>query len=141
MAGVAGLIGGVVALGVGKLVGGVMNKIGDAQTDAIGYDTLKRQLGDVNVSFFSVLQRSMHAASRMPSTAPTSANAQDGRRVRAHLRHVGERLRAFALTRGGPWAAARPIIRHGPGAVERILCDDAPVQPLPAMSAIASAWR
>ena len=62
MAGVAGLIGGVVALGVGKLVGGVMNKIGDAQQDSIGYDTLKRSLGDVNVSF-SVLQRSMHAAS------------------------------------------------------------------------------
>lgn len=62
MAGVAGLIGGVVALGVGKLVGGVMNKVGDAQQDSIGYDTLKRTLGDVNVSF-SVLQRSMHAAS------------------------------------------------------------------------------
>lgn len=62
MAGMAGLIGGVVALGVGKLVGGVMNKIGDAQTDAIGYDTLKRTLGDVNVSF-SVLRASMHAAS------------------------------------------------------------------------------
>jgi len=62
MAGVAGLIGGVVALGVGKLVGGVMSKIGDAQNDSIGYDTLKRTLGDVNVSF-SVLQRSMHAAS------------------------------------------------------------------------------
>ena len=62
MAGVAGLIGGVVALGVGKLVGGVMNKIGDAQTDAIGYDTLKRTLGDVNVGF-SALRASMHAAS------------------------------------------------------------------------------
>jgi hypothetical protein len=62
MAGMAGLIGGVVALGVGKLVGSVMNKIGDAQQDSIGYDTLKRQLGDVNVSF-DVLKRSIHAAS------------------------------------------------------------------------------
>jgi hypothetical protein len=62
MAGVAGLLGGIVALGVGKLVGGVMSKIGDAQQDSIGYDTLKRSLGVVNVSF-SVLQRSMHAAS------------------------------------------------------------------------------
>ena len=62
MAGVAGLIGGVVAIGVGKLVGGVMNKIGDAQNDAIGYDTLKRALGDVNVGF-NVLRTSMHAAS------------------------------------------------------------------------------
>lgn len=62
MAGMAGLLGGVVALGVGKLVGGIVNKIGDAQNDMIGYDTLKRSLGDVNVSF-SVLRESMHKAS------------------------------------------------------------------------------
>jgi flagellum-specific peptidoglycan hydrolase FlgJ len=58
MVGVIGLVGGIVAAGVKS----VMAKVGDAQTDAIGYDTLKRTLGDVNVSF-SVLQKSMHAAS------------------------------------------------------------------------------
>ena len=61
MAGIAGLIGGVVALGVGKAIGGVVNKIGDAQNDVIGYDTLKRSLGDVNVSF-NLLRESLHAS-------------------------------------------------------------------------------
>ena len=62
MAGVAGLLGGVAALAVGKAIGAVVNKIGDAQQDDIGYDTLKRTLGDVNVSF-NVLKDSMHKAS------------------------------------------------------------------------------
>lgn len=62
MAGLAGLVGGIAALGVGKLIGGIANKVGDAQNDAIGYDTLKRVLGDVNVSF-GMLQQSLHASS------------------------------------------------------------------------------
>ncbi|MDN3365887.1 hypothetical protein QQO24_01710 [Ralstonia pseudosolanacearum] len=62
VAGLAGLAGGLVALGIGKAIGAAREKIGAAQDDAIGYDTLKRVLGDVNVSF-GVLQKSMHAAS------------------------------------------------------------------------------
>lgn len=62
MAGLAGLAGGLLALGIGKAIGGVMSKVGDAQNDAIGYDTLKRQLGDVNVSF-GMLRDSLHASS------------------------------------------------------------------------------
>lgn len=50
-AGLAGLAGGLLALGVGKLVSGVREKVGAAQNESIGYDTLKRQLGDVNVGF------------------------------------------------------------------------------------------
>lgn len=62
MAGIAGLVGGIAALGIGKLVGGVMGKVGDAQNDVIGYDTLKRTLGDVNVGFH-MLRESLHASS------------------------------------------------------------------------------
>ncbi|WP_454764436.1 hypothetical protein [Cupriavidus campinensis] len=62
MAGLAGLAGGLLALGIGKAIGAVKEKIGAAQNDLIGYDTLKRTLGDVNVSF-DALQRSLHAAS------------------------------------------------------------------------------
>ena len=51
MAGLGGLLGGLAALGVSKLVGGVREKLGAAEQEAIGYDTLKRTLGDVNVSF------------------------------------------------------------------------------------------
>ncbi len=50
-AGLAGLLGGMAALGVGKLVGGVAGKVDDAQREAIAYDQLKRALGDVGVAF------------------------------------------------------------------------------------------
>ncbi|MCD9228933.1 hypothetical protein ACPPTR_10495 [Ralstonia pseudosolanacearum] len=62
MAGVGGFVGVLGAALVGKAVGAVKEKIGAAQDDAIGYDTLKRVLGDVNVSF-GMLQKSVHAAS------------------------------------------------------------------------------
>ncbi|MDO3549714.1 hypothetical protein [Ralstonia pseudosolanacearum] len=62
MAGVGGFVGMLGAALVGKAVGAVKEKIGDAQNDAIGYDSLKRILGDVNVSF-DVLKSSLHAAS------------------------------------------------------------------------------
>lgn len=63
VAGLAGLIGGLVALGVGKAISGVMNKVSDAQRELVQYDTLKRTLGDVDVSF-NVLKESLRAASK-----------------------------------------------------------------------------
>lgn len=62
MAGLAGLAGGLAALGIGKLISSVMEKIGAAQQDDVGYDKLKRQLGDVGVGF-EVLKQSIHAVS------------------------------------------------------------------------------
>lgn len=50
-AGMMGLLGGMAALGVSKVVGGVMEALDKAQENAIALDTLKRKLGDVNVSF------------------------------------------------------------------------------------------
>lgn len=50
-AGLMGLMGGLLALGVGKLVSSVMEKVDEATQNNIDYDTLKRTLGDVNVSF------------------------------------------------------------------------------------------
>lgn len=50
-AGMMGLMGGMLALGVGKLVSGVMEKIEQAEGSNIALDRLKRTLGDVNVSF------------------------------------------------------------------------------------------
>lgn len=50
-AGLMGLMGGMLALGVGKLAGAVSEKMEQAERNAIAYDTLKRTLGDVNVSF------------------------------------------------------------------------------------------
>lgn len=50
-AGLMGLMGGMLALGVGKIVSAATEKIDQAERNAIAYDTLKRTLGDVNVSF------------------------------------------------------------------------------------------
>lgn len=50
-AGLMGLAGGILALGVGKAIGGVVGKMGAAEDNAIAYDTLKRTLGDVNIAF------------------------------------------------------------------------------------------
>lgn len=50
-AGLAGLLGGMAALGVGKLMGGAVENLGKAEDLQVGYDHLKRTLGDINVSF------------------------------------------------------------------------------------------
>lgn len=59
-AGLMGLLGGMLALGVGKLVSGVMEKIEQAESNNIAMDRLKRTLGDVNVSF-NALKSVVHA--------------------------------------------------------------------------------
>jgi hypothetical protein len=61
-AGMMGLLGGMLALGVGKLVSAATEKIGQAEDNAVAYDKLKRTLGDVNVSF-SGLKASLEGAS------------------------------------------------------------------------------
>jgi len=60
-AGMFGLLGGALALGAGKAIGAVKDKIGDAEQEYIRYDALKRAMGDVNVSF-DVLKKSLQAA-------------------------------------------------------------------------------
>ena len=50
-AGLAGLLGGIAAFGVSKLVGTITENLEKAENLNIGYDKLKRTLGDVNVSF------------------------------------------------------------------------------------------
>jgi len=50
-AGLMGLLGGMLALGVGKIVSGAMEKVGQAEDNSVALDRLKRTLGDVNVSF------------------------------------------------------------------------------------------
>lgn len=50
-AGLMGLVGGLAALGVGKLVGAIADHIEKAENNNVAYDRLKRTLGDVNVSF------------------------------------------------------------------------------------------
>ncbi|WP_158924537.1 hypothetical protein [Acidisphaera sp. S103] len=56
------MAGTLLAQGIGKVVGGVMQKVGQAGDEAIGYDTLKRQMGDVGVGF-NTLRSTLRAAS------------------------------------------------------------------------------
>lgn len=49
--GLMGLMGGMAALGLGKLVGSITEKIGQAEDNNVAMDRLKRTLGDVNLSF------------------------------------------------------------------------------------------
>ena len=50
-AGLMGLFGGILALGVGKMVGSGMENMGKAEDNAVALDRLKRSLGDVGASF------------------------------------------------------------------------------------------
>lgn len=50
-AGLMGLMGGLAALGVGKLISSITEKISEAEANNVAMDKLKRTLGDVNVSF------------------------------------------------------------------------------------------
>lgn len=61
-AGLWGLAGGLAALAVGKAISAVREKVGAAENEAVGYDTLKRTLGDVNVGFHT-LRETLRSAS------------------------------------------------------------------------------
>lgn len=50
-AGLMGLLGGILALGVGKIVSSATENMGKAEDNSVSYDKLKRALGDVSVSF------------------------------------------------------------------------------------------
>lgn len=59
-AGLMGLLGGALALGVSKIVGSISEKLDEAEANAIANDRLKRVLGDVTVSF-GVLKETVRA--------------------------------------------------------------------------------
>lgn len=61
-AGLMGLVGGLVALGIGKVVGAATEKMGEAEDNAVAYDKLKRVLGDVNVAFVGLKSAVMATA-------------------------------------------------------------------------------
>lgn len=62
-AGVGAMVGGLAALAVGKAVSAVREKVTAAENENIGYDTMKRQLGDLGVSF-NALKASVRAAAK-----------------------------------------------------------------------------
>lgn len=65
MAGLGAFGGILAATGVAKIVGSVMDKLGDAEQESIGVDNLKRMLGDVGVSFKELRDSVRNAAEAM----------------------------------------------------------------------------
>lgn len=62
-AGLMGLLGGIAAIGVGKGIEAVTEKMGEAEDAAVAMDTLKRTLGDVGISF-RALEKVIHGAAK-----------------------------------------------------------------------------
>lgn len=105
-AGLMGLVGGLAALGVGKIIGAVADKIGQAQDNVIGLDKLYRQVGGI-VSF-SRLQNGVgdvanrlgmsHAdAITLASTYSRSANIQPGQNLGTGMLVSGGLARSYGL--------------------------------------------
>ncbi|ECN9265220.1 lytic transglycosylase domain-containing protein [Salmonella enterica subsp. enterica serovar Typhimurium] len=60
-AGLMGLVGGLAALGVGKLIGAIADKIDKAQDAAIGFDKIYRQIG--GIASYSAIKYGVYGAS------------------------------------------------------------------------------
>lgn len=67
-AGVAGLLGGIAAIGVSKLVGAAAEGVAQAEKLNIDIDRLKRTLGDVNVSFAALKRAATEAGNGLKLT-------------------------------------------------------------------------
>lgn len=105
-AGLMGLVGGLAALGVGKIIGAVADKIGQAQDNVIGLDKLYRQVGGI-VSFSSLQRGVMSTANRLgmtnsdaialASSYSRSANIQPGQNLGTGMLVSGGLARSYGL--------------------------------------------
>ncbi|EPB6769685.1 lytic transglycosylase [Escherichia coli] len=105
-AGLMGLVGGLAALGVGKIIGAVADKIGQAQDNVIGLDKLYRQVGGI-VSFSSLQRGVMSTANRLgmtngdaialASTYSRAANIQPGQNLGTGMLVSGGLARSYGL--------------------------------------------
>ncbi|EMR0569710.1 lytic transglycosylase [Enterobacter roggenkampii] len=105
-AGLMGLVGGIAALGVGKIIGAVADKIGQAQDNVIGLDKLYRQVGGI-VSFSSLQRGVMSTANRLgmtngdaialASTYSRAANIQPGQNLGTGMLVSGGLARSYGL--------------------------------------------
>lgn len=108
-----GAFGGMLAAaGISKAVGMVMDKTDDAESEAIGFDTLKRQLGDVGIAFADlrdsvrqsakVLDTNFNEALGLAGSYVKQANIGSGgaRNVAGELKTAGGFARGFGLDLG-----------------------------------------
>lgn len=101
-AGLAGLAGGLAALAIGKFIGSVREKISSAQQEFIGYDKLKRTLGDVNISFGGLRESLREAARGLDMTF------EEGVRL-------GQQFTRMSGMSGGQYRDLGKEVEHGGG--------------------------
>ncbi|EAM1616325.1 lytic transglycosylase [Salmonella enterica] len=98
-AGLMGLVGGLAALGVGKIIGAVAEKIDKAQDAAIGMDKIYRQIGGI-ASYSSIKKTVYDVGSRLGMDVNESIGLGSTYAKAANLR-AGDNLATGMLVSGG----------------------------------------
>ncbi|EAB4417292.1 lytic transglycosylase [Salmonella enterica] len=105
-AGLMGLVGGLAALGVGKIIGAIANKIDKAQDAAIGIDKIYRQIGgiasythikDTIYGAGSALGMDVNEAIGMGSTYARAANLRQGDNLATGMLVSGGMARTYGI--------------------------------------------
>ncbi|EHS7647128.1 lytic transglycosylase [Salmonella enterica] len=98
-AGLMGLVGGLAALGVGKLIGAIANKIDHAQDAAIGMDKIYRQIG--GIATYGAIKNTTYGAGNALGMDVTEANTLASTYARAAMLRKGDNLGSGMLLAGG----------------------------------------
>ncbi|ENW4943694.1 lytic transglycosylase [Salmonella enterica] len=98
-AGLMGLVGGLAALGVGKLIGAIANKIDHAQDAAIGIDKIYRQIG--GIASYSAIKNTTYGVGNALGMDVTEANTLASTYARAANLRRGDNLGSGMLLAGG----------------------------------------
>ncbi|HHA3594135.1 TPA: lytic transglycosylase [Salmonella enterica subsp. enterica serovar Newport] len=98
-AGLMGLVGGLAALGVGKLIGAIANKIDHAQDAAIGIDKIYRQIG--GIASYSAIKNTTYGVGNALGMDVTEANQLASAYAKAANLRRGDNLGSGMLLAGG----------------------------------------
>ncbi len=94
-----GLVGGLAALGVGKLIGSIADKIDKAQDSAIGMDRIYRQIG--GIASFGAIKNTMYGVGNRLGMDVGDANNMASSYIRASNLRAGDNLATGMLVSGG----------------------------------------
>lgn len=98
-AGLMGLVGGLAALGVGKIIGAIADKIDKAQDTAIGMDKIYRQIG--GIASFSNIKNTVYGAGSALGMDVQEATGLGSTYARAANLRAGDNLGTGMLVSGG----------------------------------------
>ncbi|EIW6162698.1 transglycosylase SLT domain-containing protein, partial [Salmonella enterica subsp. enterica serovar Saintpaul] len=108
-AGLMGLVGGLAALGVGKIIGAIADKIDKAQDAAIGFDKIYRQIG--GIASYSAVKYGVYGASnrlgmdvgegiQLAQQYARAANLRPGDSLKEGMLLTGGMARTYGLEPG-----------------------------------------